>query len=647
MFTLSHTLHRLKTFLKELAQGLFAAKKWIIAYLLLIFLPSSVILFSFYQRSSDILEEEVTQSMQQTLKQASLNLTYKLEHIRDTSNSVFMNQTLYKNLMKQDQIVAQLDQLENLRNLADTAKANTDIYRLRFFVDPSRLYARDNINVFPFDTLDSYKWYPAVKEANGTIVWTGVYRQAYTDSGEQSVFSAVRLLRNPQQFDEQVGVLSVDVPESVLGSILDEMRFSARYSPFLLDADNRVVYRSSSLEENRSEKQSAKPAESGAVGEAGNAEQTKQTVDELPADALQTIRGMQEGIVPFGQDENRGYLIFSTVGTTNWKLVAPVTKAELSHRSASQGQAMGIVTIIGMTVLYLLLAFLLLMFTVQGMKKRVQTIIGTIRLEGVEWLEERRSLPPGDFRLLERSVDRLVRRVNGLMEESYKAKVHEREAQLKALQAQINPHFLYNALDMINWSAIAHDAEDTSQMIEALARYFRLSLNKGQDTVSIADELELAQVYLDIQQNRFPSTFTYEIEEGAGLEGYRIPKLTLQPLVENALLHGIRKSSERQGAIRIRAWLEEEEIRLAVSDDGMGMEPEFARRLLMEPRPEKRADGTGISYGLFNVNERIRFFCGEGYGLSIETGPGAGTTVSVRMKAISFFNEEAVARDQK
>ncbi|WP_438434288.1 cache domain-containing sensor histidine kinase [Gorillibacterium sp. sgz500922] len=614
---------RMKALLLDLAQGLFAAKNWIIAYVLLIFVPATVFLFSYYQRSSNILEEEVTASMQQTVKQASLNLSYKLEHIRDTSNSVFMNQTLYKNLVKQEQVVAQLDQLANLRNLAETAKANTDIYRVRFFVDPSRLYARDNINVFPFDTLEAYSWYPEVKAANGMIVWTGVYKQTYTDSGEQSIFSAVRLLRNPQRFDEQVGVLAVDVPEQVLGTILGEMRFSSRYAPFLLDASGRVVYRS------------AAPEEAGDVR------------TEPPSEALAAVGRSPEGIAAFGDGETRGYAIFASVGTTGWKLVAPVSKSELSHRSASQGQAAGIATIIGMTVLYLLLAFLLLTFTVQGMKKRVQTIIGTIRLEGVEWLEERRPVPPGDFRLLERSVDRLVRRVNGLMEESYKAKVQEREAQLRALQAQINPHFLYNALDMINWSAIAHGAEDTSQMIEALARYFRLSLSKGQDTVGIAEELELARVYLDIQQNRFPSTFAYEIQEGPELNGYRIPKLTLQPLVENALLHGIRKSPAKQGTIRIRAWLDEDGIRLTVADDGTGMDPEFARRLLTEPRPDLRTDGSGTSYGLYNVNERIRFFCGDGYGLSIETAPGTGTTITVHLKAIPMDGEEAVARDQK
>lgn len=641
---LKMSLTRAGTYIVELAQGLLAAKKWLIAYVLLIFLPGFIILFSYSQRSSAILEEEITESMQQTLNQAALNLTFKLEHIQDAANSVFMNRILYENLVKTEGISKQLDQLDNLRNLADAAKANADIYRLRLFVDPSRLYARDNINVFPFEALKQYPWYPAVQEADGGLVWTDVYKQAYTDSGEQRIFSAVRLLRNPQQFDEKVGVLAVDVPYQVLDKILNGLGLSSRYSPFLIDERGKVVYQTAAngvgLGEGEDKPNAPAPSEEAAV-------RSEESSEMVPDEAFQTIRQSPEGIVPFRQGDERGYAIFSTVGVADWKLVMKVTGEDLSHRTASESQALGIATLAGLTVLYLVLAFLLLTFTVQGMKKRVQTIIRTISKEGVEWLEERRSLPPGDFRLLERSVDRLIRRVNGLMEESYKAKVQEREAQLRALQAQINPHFLYNALDMINWSAIAHEAEDTSQMIEALARYFRLSLNRGQDIVNLSDELELARVYLDIQQNRFPSTFTYDIEAEPEILDFRIPKLTLQPIVENALIHGIRKSSEGKGTIRISAKRGETELRLSVTDDGIGMNPAQADRLLMEPRPEKRADGSGSSYGLYNVNERIRYFCGESYGLVIDTQPGNGTTVTVRLKAIPDEREETVARDQK
>ncbi|MNW57921.1 Sensor histidine kinase YehU [compost metagenome] len=171
-------------------------------------------------------------------------------------------------------------------------------------------------------------------------------------------------------------------------------------------------------------------------------------------------------------------------------------------------------------------------------------------------------------------------------------------------------------------------------MIEALAQYFRLSLNKGRDNVSIADELELARVFLEIQQNRFPSTFTFSIQAESGLESYIIPKLTLQPLVENALLHGIRKTKNKQGTIEISVCLENGDVVLTVADDGIGMDPQQANCLLLQPAAGQTAEGLDGSFGLYNVHERIRYFAGNRYGLSIETKLGTGTAVRVTVKAV-------------
>ncbi|MNI44866.1 Sensor histidine kinase YpdA [compost metagenome] len=169
-------------------------------------------------------------------------------------------------------------------------------------------------------------------------------------------------------------------------------------------------------------------------------------------------------------------------------------------------------------------------------------------------------------------------------------------------------------------------------MIDGLADYFRLSLNKGRDLVSISDELNLARVYLEIQQTRFPKSFTFHFEIEEDLDRYEMPKLTLQPLVENALLHGIRESKSKSGTIRIQACRDGEDLVLSVTDDGIGMEQELADSLLTEPQPDLRSDGEGGSYGLYNVNERIKLFAGEAYGLSIRSKLGEGTTVSVRFK---------------
>lgn len=608
-------LRRNLSYAAGLGKGILAARKWLLAYVAIILLPSCLLLVSYYQRSSRILEEEVTASMQQTIRQAGLNLTYKLEHINETANSIFMNQILYDNLVKEEGTIKQAAQMKELRNLAALAQENKDIARMRLFVDDSRLYAGEGVNLFAMERLERMPWHEAVMAAGGGMVWTGVYRENYTDTGEATIFSAARMLRNPRQYEEMVGVLVMDIPARVMEELLSDLHLSAQFKPFLVNESNDLVYSSGMAAANQ-------PADAGGP-----------SVSLLPDSLFAMTAQAGEGILKRELGREEVYVIYSTIGITGWKLVAQVSQEEISHRAAARNQLSGIVTLGSVTLLFLLLVFVLLAFTVQAMKRRVQNIIMMIRREGIEWLEERRTDPAGDFLLLEHSVDHLIHKVNRLMEEAYIVKVKEREAQLRALQAQINPHFLYNALDMINWSAIAHGAEDTSQMIEALALYFRLSLNKGQDNVSIADELNLAGVYLEIQQSRFPSTFTFRIESDPRLERYLIPKLTLQPIVENALLHGIRRTKQKKGAIYIKAAVQDEAIILSVQDDGIGMERELAANLLLEPRPSERTDGSGSSYGLYNVNERIRIFAGEAYGLSIETAPNEGTTVTVRLKA--------------
>ncbi len=590
-----------------------AARKWLLAYAVFILLPVSIMLASFYERSSRILEQEATRTMQLTLKQAGMNLTYKLDHIRDSSNAIFMNHVLYDNLAPGESVTAQLQQIKELRYLADSARVNEDIYRMRLFAAPSRLFAGDRINLYPLADIERYPWYPAVLEAGGGLVWTGVYEENYTDAGEKRIFSAARLLRNPDSYEEIVGAMVLDIPEELIAEVMSELQFSQKYTPMLLDAGGRLIY---------------SPA-----GEEGLP--MMQESGTLPEDFAHTVAGTEEGVLRRTEERQEVHVVYTTIAATGWKLVAQVSQREIADRAAGLSQFTSIATLAGITVMFLILVFVLMMFMVQEMQRRVQMILRMMRKEGVGWLEDQRPLPGGDFRLLESSIDHLIRRLNNVMEESYQAKIQEREAQLRTLQAQINPHFLYNALDMINWSAIAHGAEDTSQMIESLARYFRLSLNKGRDNVSIEDELNLVKVFLEIQQNRFPSTFTFTIDAEPGLDAYVIPKLTLQPLAENALLHGIRKTKGKQGSINVTARREGGDIVLSVTDDGTGMSREQAKRLLSGPSADEAPDSASGSFGLYNVHERIRYFAGNKYGLSIDTEPGQGTTVTVRIKAVA------------
>ncbi|RAV02319.1 sensor histidine kinase [Paenibacillus sp. YN15] len=593
--------------IRGLGQGIAAAKKWMLAYTALILLPASVMLFGYYQRSSQILEEEVSRSMQMTLKQAGINLSYRLNHIQDISNSLFMNRKLYEYLDLSYIINEQIDQSGELMNLLQSVQTKTEIVRARIFVDTANVFGTDRINTFPLENLESSPWHREIIDGGGRIVWTGGYKETYLDLGEQNVISCARMLRNPRHFEQVLGVLMIDVSDKMISEIISELDFPSQIHPYIMDRNGMVIY-----SEERSLIGTLSPLQQNGQW-AGNEE---------------------EGITRRTEGKEDRYVVYSTIRPTGWKLVAEVPKAAISRRATALNQFSGVATLIGMTLMFLILAFVLMAFVINMMNRRIKTVLKLIRTEGIDRLEEQRPKEDGDFHLLERSVDYLIHRVKNLMEEAYRSKMLEREAQLKALQAQINPHFLYNALDTINWLALAIKATDISKMIEGLSDYFRLSLNKGKDHVSITDELELARVYLEIQQSRFPASFTFDIEADMDTDRYLIPKLTLQPIVENALLHGIRKAKGKTGRIVIRAEMEADRVRISVKDDGIGMSQEMVDRLLVESRPDQRPDGSGSSYGLYNVNERIKLFAGNASGLEIHSSQGMGTTVTVWLKAV-------------
>ncbi len=203
-----------------------------------------------------------------------------------------------------------------------------------------------------------------------------------------------------------------------------------------------------------------------------------------------------------------------------------------------------------------------------------------------------------------------------------------RKAEFELLQAQINPHFLYNTLDAIVWSAEAGNQKQVVRMVGSLSDFFRSSLNKGKEVVTIREELQHVRSYLEIQQIRYQDILNYEIDVPERLFNYEIPKITIQPVVENALYHGI-KEKRGGGTIRVEGSEDENDLFIRVIDDGMGMNDERKAEVvrgLTDKNPEAKK-----IYGLYNVNERIRLGYGEEYGISMESSYGEGTTVTIRL----------------
>lgn len=225
---------------------------------------------------------------------------------------------------------------------------------------------------------------------------------------------------------------------------------------------------------------------------------------------------------------------------------------------------------------------------------------------------------------LEKSYDEMIRRLFQLMDQNKENMEIQRKLEIDALQMQINPHFLYNTLDAIAWMAKIKKQAEIEKLVINLAKFFRLSLHKGDKYIYLKEETELIEHFLEIERIRFPNTINYQCSLPDGVGEYKTLKLILQPIVENCIKHGF-DGKEGVGTITISAKSVGEDIFIDVSDNGCGFD--VPQNFLT-----KKTSKTGGGYGLYNVNERIRLEYGEGYGLSVTSQVGVGTTVTVKIK---------------
>jgi len=231
---------------------------------------------------------------------------------------------------------------------------------------------------------------------------------------------------------------------------------------------------------------------------------------------------------------------------------------------------------------------------------------------------------------LTNSFNTMIARLDDLVRQTVSDQEDKRKLELKALQHQINPHFLYNTLDSIIWMIAGND-KNAIKMIEALSKLFRISLSKGKDLIALSEELEHVKNYLIIQKMRYQSKFDFSVEADDDVLKYKTLKIILQPLVENSIYHGI-KNKEGKGIIHIRAQKQNSYLLITIKDDGYGMDKETCEEILKETYTKITPGGSGI--GVRNVNKRIKLYFGDEYGLTFESSYDEGTTVYIKLPLI-------------
>ena len=569
-------------------------RKLIATFLLLIVLPTALLFVYVVTQSQHMAVDNAQRSTLRTMEQTAREVENLVHMVEYASDVLYQDPVLraFVGDREEDDLRTMLRQVDSLRSAMSSSESALGLHRIRLYLHDEKMAARERVHFFSLRDAAQQDWYEDVVLDSGLGSWSGVYYdRSMVDAAPQWLISYRRIARATNAPDARDGILSMDLGESSLYARIRTVPTRTTEAILLLDGSGNVL-------------------------SSGDKEALGQRI--LPEELLAQMQQEGTGYRNTELDGGEKTVTFTRLTETGWLLVDVIDRGMVLENYSYWNDIRLIVIVLLVFIFFVGASYFELHIFNQELARRITAVAK--RLEGG-------TLSPGkqgetDLDKAERLVMEVLEKNRRLTEDNYQARLQERKAQLLALQAQINPHFLCNTLECINWMAFRYGAADISQAITALARYFRLTLNDGKDVVSVADEIELAKTYLAIQNIRFESKIQVEITVPEELQHYAIPKLALQPFVENAVIYGIRKTPQRSGTIWIAAEIGEESIVITVRDNGIGMSGETLSALAADSRYKDH-------YGIYNVRERLRLFYGEGTDVTVTSQEEQGTCVKM------------------
>lgn len=445
------------------------------------------------------------------------------------------------------------------------------------------------------------EWFGNTLERTDNLHFTTPHVQYIFDNKEQQyrwVITLTRAVEITHGTSTEQGILLIDIRYSSLQQMLEDISLGNQGYLYMIGSDGDLIYHPKMQ-----------------LIETGQLEEN-----------ISAAVGYRDGNYKeeyHGEERN---VSVKSVGYTGWKLLSVTPEKGLSLSNLKM--RLFVVFVVASFLLVLILINAFISSRITDPIKELERSVNAIEAGELE----REVYTGGSYEIqhLGRSIGDMAKRIRMLMQDIVVEHESKRKSEFDTLQSQINPHFLYNTLDIIVWMIENEKKQEAVKVVTALARFFRISLSKGKSIITVRDELEHIRNYLTIQQMRFKNKFIYEIEAGEEVMDLACLKLMLQPLVENAIYHGM-EFMDGDGEIHVKVQRQEDDLWIEVCDNGLGMTPEQAKSLLGEkpPVPSKRGSGIGVK----NVNERIRLYFGESYGLVIISEPDEGTTIRIHLPA--------------
>ena len=545
--------------------------KLITTYILLGVIPMTIMGLVWYNQTRTILMKQEKSSIENYLTQAVSNMDNQLRIYNNLSDYIAFNQQISHVVSHEyDSYYDMYNQFSNVLDpmLASLKYFHSDINQITIYTKNN--VVKHNTTLAPITEIENEDWYKIIK-GNNDIHW-------FVSQDEKKVFCVRNIPTLENNYE--VGVLYVQVDYEKLFESFKQMNDS-NYGIFIMDELGDNIFNFDQFEDlNKSR---------------------KMTFDEF-----------NKGI----GKENIYTIVTAHSMNNNWT-VSLYKPQKLIYESTNFMITGNVIAIILLIVFSVIITSVLSKVMVSGLEK-LRANMEEVEKGNMEITVK--SNNEDEVGALIRGFEKMIIQIKALIEDVYESRLIQKDYEMKALQAQINPHFLYNSLSLINWMALETDQEDISKITLSLSTFYRTALNKGKNILRVRDEIKNMRSYLDIQLMMHDYEFDVDVQVEEDILDYNILNLILQPLIENAINHGIDLKTNGRGCIKIIGEKQNDEIVLIVSDNGVGMSNEQAESILTN-----KSNG----YGVKNVNERIKLYYGEQYQLKIESEIGIGTKVKV------------------
>ena len=531
---------------------------------------------------------------QTIIQQMNQNIDSYIDYMENTSYLVSSNEDVQKYLFgdtadpeARDRILSQFETILDSRS---------DILNLGIIAENGRMLINNGQRLTNQDLdIHSQEWYTNALEGRESVYLTSSHVQHIISGERPWVITLSRGIRNKEMGtgQEKEGVFFIDLNYNAISELCDQSMVGNQGYAFIVDADGNIVYHP----------------------------QQQQLYNELQTENIDLVMNAGSDIVTWGDGINKKMYSISRSEKTGWTVVDCVRVEELLRRS-NEAQSIYVLVAIGLMAVALFFS----RFVAKSITLPIQRLC-----DSMERVQE------GDFSVsdivvdseneigsLTKSFNVMTQRIHELMAQNIWEQEAKRKSELKALQSQINPHFLYNTLDSIIWMAEGKKNEEVVLMTASLARLLRQSISNEEELVSIGQEIEYARGYLTIQKMRYKDKLEFWIEVEPSILNIRLIKLVLQPVIENAIYHGL-KYKESRGLLLVKGFMKNGNAVLQVIDDGVGMDQETLDHIYERHKVDYHSNGVGI----YNVQKRLQLYYGNEYGIVYESKPGEGTTATI------------------